>query len=132
MADVNGVYKTIALVENKEYFHISQNIGVDTLINKKLVAANSIFRFVRKGRVEAICALHGVEAEVIEFIVNKKNRLTKKTLRELHFPKNAVIGAVIRGNEVLHPDGHFRLNIEDKVIVFAMNTTIQAVEKFFA
>ena len=30
----HGVYKTIAQVENKEYVHISQNIGVDTLINK--------------------------------------------------------------------------------------------------
>ncbi|HRF40148.1 MAG TPA: NAD-binding protein, partial [Saprospiraceae bacterium] len=53
-----GVYKTIAQVENKEYIHISQNIGVDTLINKKLIAANNIFRFVRKGHVEAITSLH--------------------------------------------------------------------------
>ena len=61
----HGVYKTIAQVENKEYVHISQNIGVDTLINRKLIAANNIFRFVRKGRIEALTTLQGVDAEVI-------------------------------------------------------------------
>ena len=30
-----GVSKTIALVENIEYIHLSQSIGIDTLINKK-------------------------------------------------------------------------------------------------
>jgi len=39
MAEELGVYKTIALVENVNYIRISQNIGIDTIINKKLIAA---------------------------------------------------------------------------------------------
>jgi trk system potassium uptake protein TrkA len=127
----HGVYKTIAHVENKEYTHISQNIGVDTLINQKLIAANNIFRFVRKGRVEAITGLHGVEAEVIEFVVTKSNQLTKKPLKELHFPKTALIGGVIRGEESHIPDGSFQLQVNDKVIVFAMPEAIAKVERLF-
>ncbi len=126
-----GVYKTIAQVENKEYTHISQNIGVDTLINKKLIAANNIFRFVRKGRIEAITSLHGVDAEVIEFVVTKSNQLTRKNLRELHFPQTALIGGVIRGEESLIPNGDFRLEINDRVIVFAMPEAIAKVEQLF-
>lgn len=126
-----GVYRTIAQVENKEYTHISQNIGVDTLINKKLIAANNIFRFVRKGRIEAITSLHGVDAEVIEFVVTKSNQLTKKSLRELHFPKTALIGGVIRGKESLIPNGDFRLEVDDKVIVFALPEAIGKVEQLF-
>lgn len=127
----HGVYKTIALVENKEYTHISQNIGVDTLINKKLIAANNIFRFVRKGRIEAITSLHGVEAEIIEFVVHKSNRLTKKPLKSLHFPRTAMVGGVIRGEDSLIPDGSFQLQVEDKVIVFALPEAINKVEKIF-
>ena len=67
-----GVFKTVAQVENKEYVHISQNIGVDTLINMKLIAANNISRFVRKGRVKAIKSLLGVDAEAIEFVITNK------------------------------------------------------------
>lgn len=127
----HGVYKTIAQVENKEYVHISQNIGVDTLINKKLIAANNIFRFVRKGKVEAITSLHGVDAEVIEFVVHKKNQLTRKPLRALPFPETALIGGVIRGEESHFPDGNFQLEVGDKVIVFALPEAIGKLEQLF-
>lgn len=127
----HGVYKTIAQVENKEYVHISQNIGVDTLINKKLIAANNIFRFVRKGRIEALTSLQGVDAEIIEFLVHKDNQLTKKPLKDLHFPDTALIGGVIRGEESLIPNGDFQLQKNDKVIVFAMPKAINKLEQLF-
>jgi trk system potassium uptake protein TrkA len=126
-----GVYKTIARVENKDYTHISQNIGVDTLINKKLIAANNIFRYVRKGRIEAITSLHGVDAEIIEYLIHKENQLTKKPLRDLHFPPTALIGGVIRGEESLFPDGNFTLAYGDKVIVFALPEAIARLDKLF-
>ena len=53
VAKSQGVKKTIALVENMDYFQLSQSIGIDTLINKKLLAANNIFRYIRKGEVVA-------------------------------------------------------------------------------
>jgi trk system potassium uptake protein TrkA len=127
----NGVYKTIAQVENKEYVHISQNIGVDTLINKKLIAANNIFRFVRKGRVEALTSLQGVDAEIIEFLVHKENQLTRKPIKDLPFPDTALIGGVIRGEESLIPNGDFQLQKNDKVIVFALPEAINRVEHLF-
>ncbi|MCB0705064.1 MAG: Trk system potassium transporter TrkA [Saprospiraceae bacterium] len=127
----HGVFKTIAQVENKEYVHISQNIGVDTLINIKLIAANNIFRFVRKGKIEAITSLNGVDAEVIEFVVHKTNQLTRKPLKDLHFPEKALIGGIIRGEESLLPDGDFQLQVDDKVIVFTLPEAISRVEKLF-
>lgn len=127
----HGVYKTIAQVENKEYIHISQNIGVDTLINKKLIAANNIFRFIRKGKVEAITSLHGVDAEVIEYLIHKSNKTTRKPLKDLHFPNTALIGGVIRGEEALIPDGEFQLQLNDKVIVFALPEAIDKLEHIF-
>lgn len=130
-AENHGVFKTIAQVENKEYVHISQNIGVDTLINKKLIAANNIFRFVRKGQVEAITSLHGVEAEVIEYAITKNNQLTRKPLKDLHFPDTALVGGVVRGDESLIPDGSFQLQLHDRVIVFALPEAISRLETLF-
>ncbi|MEM1214646.1 MAG: Trk system potassium transporter TrkA [Bacteroidota bacterium] len=131
MAEEVGVYKTIALVDNVNYTHISQNIGIDTIINKKLNAANNIFRFVRKGKVEAEASLHGVEADLIEFLVHKKNRLLKRPIKELHFPREAIIAGVIRGERSYIPTGDFQFEIEDKVIVFALPEAIKRVEEMF-
>lgn len=131
MAEAAGVYKTIALVDNRDYIQISQNIGIDTLINKKLIAANNIFRFVRKGKIEAIASLHGVDAEVIEFEVHKANRITKHPIKDLHFPEKALIGGVIRGEQTFIPHGNFQLQKGDKAIVLVHNDAISRVEQLF-
>jgi trk system potassium uptake protein TrkA len=131
MAKNCGISKTIALVENADYTHISQNIGIDTIINKKLIAANNIFRYVRRGKVEAITSLHGVDAEIIEFEIQKSNRLTRHPLRNVHFPEKALVAGVIRDEKSLIPGGDFQLQLHDKVIVFSLPEAIPAVEKMF-
>ncbi len=131
MAEELGVYKTIALVENVNYTHISQNIGIDTIINKKLIAANNIFRFVRRGKVEAIASLHGVNAEIIEFVIHKKNRLLQHPIQNLHLPKKAIIAGIVRANKGFVPEGDFFLEINDKVIVLALPEAIRQVEEIF-
>jgi trk system potassium uptake protein TrkA len=131
MAETLGVHKTIALVENLDYTHISQNIGVNTLINKKIIAANNIFRYVRKGKVEAIASLHGVDAEVIEYSIQKDSSLTRTPLRNLKLPANAIIGAVIRNEETIIPTGDFVFKVHDKVIILSMPNAIVKVEDMF-
>ncbi|MEY3050507.1 MAG: Trk system potassium transporter TrkA [Bacteroidota bacterium] len=128
----HGVYRTIAQVENKEYVHISQNIGVDTLINQKLIAAMAIARYIRKGKVEAIGSLKGVEAEIIEYMVTPNNRLlVGKRLRDIPFPPDTLVGGVIRGEGSLIPDGNFQLQQHDKVIVFAKRQAIGKLDNLF-
>ena len=126
-----GVHRTIALVENNEYTHISHSVGVDTIINKKLIAANNIFRYVRKGKIEAIASLHGIDAEIIEFVVHKTNVLTRKPLRKIHFPEGAIIAGIIRNEESIIPSGDFTLERDDKVIVFSLPKAIRKLEKLF-
>jgi trk system potassium uptake protein TrkA len=127
----HGVYKTIAHVDTREYIHISHSIGVDSLINKKLVAANQITRFLKKGKVEAVSGIYGVDAEIIQYVITKGNRLTKKSLKELHFPDTAIVAGVIRGEEVFIPDGDFILHVDDKAIVLALPAAKAALEKLF-
>ncbi|BDS09610.1 Trk system potassium transporter TrkA [Aureispira anguillae] len=131
MAEELGVYKTIALVENVNYTHISKNIGVDTIINKKLIAANKIFRFIRKGKIKEITSLAGVNAEIIEFEIHKKNRLLKHPIRALHLPQKSIIAGVVRGEQGHIPNGDFKFQINDKVIVFAQPEAIHQVEEIF-
>jgi len=130
-AQESGVYKTIASVDNINYIHISQNIGIDTIINKKLIAANNIFRFVRKGKIEAIASLHGVDAEMILFEIHKKNRLLKCPIRDLRLPERSIIAGIIRGENSYIPSGDFWFEINDKVIVLALPEAIGQVEKIF-
>ncbi|MFT4533911.1 MAG: trk system potassium uptake protein TrkA [Saprospiraceae bacterium] len=131
MAERTGEIKTIALVDNSAYTHISQNIGVDTIINKKILAANNIFRFVRRGRVEAIASFHGVDAEVIEFVLDEGDYVIGKQISEIGLPKEAIVAGVIRDEKGLIPRGTFELSKEDKVIIFVLPIAVKAVESIF-
>lgn len=126
-----GVKKTIALVENMDYIHISQNIGVDTMINKKLIAANFISRYIRRGQVISLTGIHGVEAEIMEFEVPLDSKIIQKEIKKLNFPKSAIIGGVIREGEVQSLSGDFQIQPQDRVVVLCLPECIHQVEKFF-
>ncbi|MEZ4924069.1 MAG: Trk system potassium transporter TrkA [Crocinitomicaceae bacterium] len=131
VAKNHNVKKTIARVENIDYIHLSQNIGIDTLINKKIIAASNIFKYVRKGDVTAIANLHGVDAEIIEFVVKPDSKVTKKRIRDLKFPKTANISGVVRNNVGFIPFGGFQLEAGDRAVVFSLTESIHKIEKFF-
>lgn len=131
VAKNQGVKKTISAVENIDYIHLSQSIGVDTLINKKLIAANFIFRYIRKGRVLNLTSVHGVDAEILEFEVRKESKMINRALKQLKFPKQAIIGGVIRHNTGHAVRGDFEFKEKDRVVVLSKNECIRAVETFF-
>jgi len=131
VAKSKGVKKTIALVENMDYINISQTIGIDTLINKKLLAASAIFKHVRKGDVLKLANLHNVDAEVLEFRVKENSAVTKKLVKNINLTKNAVFGGVIRNGIAHMTFGDFQILAGDKAVVFCLPEAIHKVEKLF-
>lgn len=131
VAKSKGVKKTIALVENMDYIDISQTIGIQSLINKKLIAASNIFKHIRKGEILELANLHNIDAEVFEFEVKEGAKVTKKQIKDLRFPREAVFGGIIRNGEALMSSGSKQIKSGDKVIVFCLPEAIDVVEEFF-
>ncbi len=131
VAKSKNIRKTIALVENMDYFQLSQSIGIDTLINKKLLAANNIFRHIRKGDVVDMTRLNNMNAELLEFIVKSTSRVCGKKIKDLDFPRSAIIGGVIRDGEGLIALGDFKIEEGDRVVVCSLPRSINKVERMF-
>ena len=131
VAKNTNVKKTIALVENIDYIHLSQNIGVDTMINKKLIAANFIFRYIRQGDIISLTSIHGVDAEVLEFIVKAGSKITEFEIKNLNFPKGAIIGGVVRNGVGYTAMGNFQFRPKDRAVVLCRPGCIKTVEEFF-
>ncbi|AOW21772.1 Trk system potassium transporter TrkA [Urechidicola croceus] len=131
VAKSKGVKKTIALVENMDYINISQTIGIDTLINKKLLAASEIFKHVRKGEVLALANLKHVDAEVLEFEVVPNSKVTKNLIKDIKLTRSAVFGGVIRNGKALMTFGDFQIKAGDKTVVFCLPDAISDVEELF-
>jgi trk system potassium uptake protein TrkA len=131
VAKSKNVNKTIALAENVDYSKLSHSIGIDTIINKKLLAANSIFKYVRKGDVLEIATLNNLDAEILEFKVRENSKITKKIIKELSIPRDATIGGVIRNGIGHIALGDFQIQADDKVVVSCLAHSVIKVEKLF-
>ena len=126
-----GVARVIAEVENIEYIRLAESMGVDAVINKKLITASRIFKFTLSNKVRFIKYMSGTNAEVLEYIVAPETAITKKPLKEMNFPHNAIIGGVIRGNEAYIAVGDTHIQAYDRVAVFALPEAVKEVDKFF-
>lgn len=126
-----GVPRTIAEVENLEYIRLAESMGVDAVINKKLITAGRIFKFTLSSKVRFIKYMSGTNAEVLEYIVSPDTKITKAALKDMNFPPNAIIGGVIRGNESYIAVGDTKIEAYDRVAVFALPDAVKEVDKFF-
>lgn len=126
-----GVQRTIAEVENLEYIKLAESMGVDAVINKKLITASRIFKFTLSSKVRFIKYMSGTNAEVLEYIVADNAKITKSALKDMNFPSNAIIGGVIRGNDSFIAVGDTKIEAFDRVAVFALPEAVKEVDKFF-
>lgn len=126
-----GAKKVIAEVENLNYINLADSVGVDTIINKKMVSASNIFRFTMSTDVLAIKCLTGSDAEVLEFIVKPNSPATKAAIRDLGLPSDATIGGVVRGDKVFIASGDTKITAYDRVVIFAMPSAISKVGYYF-
>ena len=126
-----GVKKVIAEVENLNYINLAESIGIDTIINKKLITASNIFRFTMSTDVQAIKCLTGCDAEVLEFIVKPNAPATKSRIRDLGMPDDAIIGGIVRGDKVFIATDNMTIAPYDRVVVFSMPESVARVGLFF-
>ncbi|MBW7848574.1 MAG: Trk system potassium transporter TrkA [Bacteroidales bacterium] len=130
-ARMSGVKRTIALVENIDYIDIAQNIGIDTIINKKLIAASYMVRFTMGNEVLNLKCLSGIDANAMEMIARPGSAITKKPLNKLTIPEGMIIGGIVRDEKAYIATGNFQVEENDKVVVFVMPNTIYKAEKLF-
>ncbi len=126
-----GVKKTIALVENIDYIDISQNIGIDSIINKKLIAASYMVRYTLGAKVSTMKCLSGIDADIVEFEVRQGSGVTRKMIGKLPMPSDAIICGIVRDGESYIATDDFEIQAEDQVVVLALPNAIPAVERLF-
>ena len=126
-----GVPRVIAQVENLDYIRLAEEMGVDSVVNKKLITASRIFKFTLSDKVRSVRYMSGTDAEVLEYTAAPGSKITKDLLKDIEFPSNAIIGGVIRGGDSFIAVGHSRIEPYDRVAVFALPDAVKEVDKMF-
>ncbi len=126
-----GVRKTVAMVENEDYYNMAESLDIGTLVNKKAVAASHIYQMMLDANVENVKFLMSVHADVAEFIPVEGSKITQKEVKDLHLPQGVIIGGLVRGNEGILVSGHTQIQAGDSVVMFCHNVDLKKVENLF-
>ncbi|MBN1957916.1 MAG: Trk system potassium transporter TrkA [Desulfuromonadales bacterium] len=132
LARQHRVRRTLALVSQPELVGLAAELGIDACISPRLAAAGAILKFVRRGEIISLTAVEGSNSEVLELEIGKDSGLLKKPLKDLHFPRGAIIGAIVHGSKYEIPTGESLLEEGDRVVIFTLPEALQKVERFFS
>ncbi len=132
MAKQLGCRKAITLINNQAYESLVGSLGIDVVINPRATTVSSILQHVRRGRIRRVHSLRDGAAEVLEAEALETSSLVGTPLRDIHLPDGIIIGALVRGDQVLTPRGDTVIQGRDRVIVFAQRDKVRTVEKMLA
>ena len=76
--------------------------------------------------------LNNMNAEVLEFLVSADSKVVNKKIKDIKFPRSAIIGGVIRNDKGSIALGDFLIQEGDKILVCSLYETINKVEKAFS
>jgi trk system potassium uptake protein TrkA len=131
LAKKMGAKKTVAKVNRKGYAYIAEEIGVDSIVTPGLISLGKILRLVRGGEVVSLILLLGGQAEVMEFSVNPSSALVGRRIKDLDFPKQAIITAIVHEGDIIIPHGNDIIGAQDRVIVLTQLEEVEQIRKLF-
>lgn len=123
-----GAAKVMALVNKRSYAPLVSAIGLDAVVSPNQAAVSAILQFIRKGKVLSVTTVGDEAAEAMEIVALETSELVGKPLREADF-QDAIVGAIVRGDEVIIPSGDDVIEAGDRVVVFALRSAIARLER---
>jgi trk system potassium uptake protein TrkA len=127
-----GARKIVALVNRVHNLILAQRLGINSTVSRRVKAVDAILELVRKGGVLSVRTFREEEAEAIELIAAASSKYVGRPLRELHFPRGAIVGAIVRPyGEVTIPRGSAIIAAGDRVVFFAAESCVAQLESEF-
>lgn len=124
-----GVKKNITRISKLSYIPLVSAIGIDTVVSSRLSAVRAILQYIRRGKIISVAPLKGEHAEAIEAEALETSDITNTPLSKIKFPKGALLGAIVRGDEIIIPNGQSVVKEKDRLIIFALHKVIPKLEK---
>lgn len=126
-----GVWRTIAEIEKEQYIPKAESFNIGAIINKPILAANSIFQLILDSDQSTSRCFAMKDAEVTKMEIKDESPLSKAPVKDLHLPKELNFAGLIRDGKGEIVTGNTVFQKGDSVIVFCLNGSLNKVEKLF-
>jgi len=130
MAKHFGVAKAFVRVGRPEYIPLMEQVGVDVVFSPRLVTSTEILRQIRKGDLLTVSSFENSKAEALELELSIHNPLVGRMLSQVNIPGSTLLGAVVRGDETIVPNGSTVCQEGDRIVIFTLPENRDAVLHF--
>jgi trk system potassium uptake protein len=127
-----GCQRAITLINKGTFEPLITTLGIDVVVSPRTITVSSILQHVRRGRIHSVHTLREGFGELIEAEALETSPLVGAPLKEVKLPAGVLIGAIVRGDEVINPRGSTVIQAKDRVVLFAAVDAVRKVEKMFA
>ncbi len=126
-----GVKKTVCQIKRTDIMPLVEQIGIDAILSPRQITAGAILKYMRVGDIISVTLFGEERAEMLELLAQPGASAIGKELKHLKLPSGSVIGAVVREERVIIPDGNFKISPHDRLMVFCLPKSIHKTEQLF-
>jgi len=119
-------------VNRADYAPLVELIGVHHVVSPRILTGNRVLMLVGRFPVLSAALLHDGRAEVIELMAEAGSRVVDRRIGDsVRFPKDTILGAIVRGGDVTVPRGGDTIQAGDTVIAFALSPAVDSLSRMF-
>ena len=122
----------MTLINKTSYAPLVGPLGIDAVVSPRAITVSTILQHVRRGRIRSVHSIAEGFGEVIEAEALETSSLVGVSIREANLPDGVIVGAIVRGDEVIIPRGDTVVRANDLVVLFAATEAVTKIEKLFA
>lgn len=129
--------KVIAKCNRQNYAGIARSVGLDSIVSPKFITASQILRLARgmqNSQGSVMNSLHRIadgSVEAMEFSVHSSTHYLGVPLKDLRLKPNVLIAVIVRGREIIIPEGSSFLQDNDSVILIAHSGAIRDLNDMY-
>jgi len=132
LAKRSGCHRAVTLINKATYGSLVGTLGIDTVVSPRVITVSTILQHVRRGRIRSVHSISEGFGEVIEAEALETSSLVGVAIREAKLPEGVIVGAIVRGEEVIIPRGNTVVRPNDLVVIFAATAAVKKIEKLFS
>ena len=123
--------KSLILINNSEYSNLKDVLGIDRIIDPRMITASQILKHVHKGKIESVYSISNNQGEIIHAQALKNSKLINIPLKDLSIPDGIRIGVISKNGKISIPDKDTIIQENDDVVFISLLKSISKAEDLF-
>ncbi|HDL03016.1 MAG TPA: Trk system potassium transporter TrkA [candidate division Zixibacteria bacterium] len=133
LARAEGAREVIAVSSETQHDRLFTSIGIDHVIHPRLAIAREILEAINRAQIGRLVKIRDVDIEAIRITAAEQSPITGRPLQHVRskIQKGSIIGTVLRGEDMIIPDGNTVIEPGDQMIIITYSRNVSRVKKLF-